>query len=380
MIKWDSKKLDELGFVGRGKSKHRPRDASFLYGGKYPFIQTGDVKNANLYVNSYTQTYSDAGLAQSKLWNKGTLCITIAANIAETAILDIEACFPDSIIGFVADETVADAKFIKYYIDTFKQSLKQISQGAAQDNLNLKKLLSFEFKVPDIDTQNRIVKVLSSYDDLIENNIRRIKLLEESAELIYKEWFINLRFPGYEKCNIEEGMPEGWIKVSVNNILAKHKRKTKVKKEVYLENGNTPVIDQSRSFIGGYTNDEDAVEENIPAIIFGDHTRIVKYIDFKFASGADGTQLIYSNSEKISQEYLYFAIKNIDLSDYAYARHFKYLKQEEIYIPSEKIMKQFTKISKNILTQVSILRNQNEKLKEARDIFIPRLISGEIEV
>ena len=137
MIKWDSKKLDELGFVGRGKSKHRPRDASFLYGGKYPFIQTGDVKNANLYVNSYTQTYSDAGLAQSKLWNKGTLCITIAANIAETAILDIEACFPDSIIGFVADETVADAKFIKYYIDTFKQSLKQISQGAAQDNLNL---------------------------------------------------------------------------------------------------------------------------------------------------------------------------------------------------------------------------------------------------
>ncbi len=86
--------LDQLGFVGRGRSRHRPRDAAFLYGGPFPFVQTGDVKKAGLYLREYEQTYSEAGLAQSKLWPVGTLCITVAANIAETSILATQACFP----------------------------------------------------------------------------------------------------------------------------------------------------------------------------------------------------------------------------------------------------------------------------------------------
>src|SRR5260370_30083549 len=136
---WKPKKLHELGFVGRGRSRHRPRDDASLYGGKYPFIQTGDVKSANLYVSNYTQTYSEKGLAQSKLWSPGTLCITIAANIAETAILKIKACFPDSIVGFVPYPDVADVKFIKYYIDTIKLQMQLISKGTTQDNLSLDK-------------------------------------------------------------------------------------------------------------------------------------------------------------------------------------------------------------------------------------------------
>jgi type I restriction enzyme S subunit len=95
------RKLDDIGRIARGKSKHRPRNDPVLYGGKYPFIQTGDVKHSNFYVTGYSQTYNEIGLAQSKLWQPGTLCITIAANIAETAILKIQACFPDSIIGFI---------------------------------------------------------------------------------------------------------------------------------------------------------------------------------------------------------------------------------------------------------------------------------------
>ena len=95
--------LDQLGQVARGRSRHRPRDAAQLYGGPYPFVQTGDVKRANLYLSEYEKTYSETGLAQSKLWPAGTLCITIAANIADTAILGIDACFPDSVIGFTSD-------------------------------------------------------------------------------------------------------------------------------------------------------------------------------------------------------------------------------------------------------------------------------------
>jgi type I restriction enzyme S subunit len=92
-MSWESKSLDQLGYVSRGRSRHRPRDAAHLYGGPYPFIQTGDVKHAGLYVKEYSHTYSEEGLAQSKLWESGTLCITIAANIADTAILGIDACY-----------------------------------------------------------------------------------------------------------------------------------------------------------------------------------------------------------------------------------------------------------------------------------------------
>ena len=100
-MNWEEKCLDELGTISRGKSKPRPRNDPALYGGVYPFIQTADVKNANFYITEYSQTYNEKGLSQSKLWEKGTLCITIAANIADTGILGIDACFPDSIMGFV---------------------------------------------------------------------------------------------------------------------------------------------------------------------------------------------------------------------------------------------------------------------------------------
>lgn len=403
MIKWENKKLDELGFVGRGKSKHRPRDAAFLYGGKYPFIQTADVKNANLYINSYTQTYSDAGLAQSKLWGKGTLCITIAANIADTAILDIEACFPDSIIGFVPDEKLANAKFIKYYIDTFKQNLKQISQGAAQDNLNLKKLLAFEFRVPDIDTQNKIVGILSSYDDLIENNFNRIKLLEESAELIYKEWFVNLRFPGYEKCNIVNGIPEGWNKINIGNSTIFELIKDNIKnfsgEKIYYATADIDGIYIVNKGIKVTYDEKPSRAQKKPelySVWFARMSNTYKVLGFNeknkelvdttiLSSGFAGLRVL----EKEYYPYVYSFIKS---------KHFNKLKDSyatgstqvslnnnslskiEYLEPSKDILKKYYEYTLNILHQIEILKKKNEALKEARDILIPRLISGEIEL
>ena len=103
-MSWEQKRLDEFGTISRGRSKHRPRNDPSLFNGEYPFIQTADVKNANFYITEYSQSYNDKGLSQSKLWKKGTLCITIAANIADSGILGIDACFPDSIMGFVPYE------------------------------------------------------------------------------------------------------------------------------------------------------------------------------------------------------------------------------------------------------------------------------------
>src|ERR1035438_8892162 len=113
---WQLKKLIELGELSRGRSRHRPRHAPHLYGGPYPFIQTGDVKASGGRISSYQQTYSEAGLAQSRMWPAGTLCITIAANIAETGILAFPACFPDSIVGFVADSSVCNVQIGRAHV------------------------------------------------------------------------------------------------------------------------------------------------------------------------------------------------------------------------------------------------------------------------
>ena len=122
---WDTKKLNQLGTFSRGKSKHRPRNDPRLYeNGRYPLIQTGDIKAANLFITTHSQEYGDFGLQQSKLWNTGTLCITIAANIAETGILAYPMCFPDSVVGFNAYADISSEFFMHMFLDTYEMLFK----------------------------------------------------------------------------------------------------------------------------------------------------------------------------------------------------------------------------------------------------------------
>ena len=380
-MSWEYKTLDQLGEVSRGRSKHRPRNDPSLFGGKYPFIQTADVKAANFYITEYDTTYNEKGLAQSRLWNPGTLCITIAANIADTGILAMDACFPDSVMGFLPYEGIADVRFVKYCFDILQQNCKKISQGAAQDNLSWEKLSTILFPVPPIAVQTKIADVLSTYDNLIENNKKQIKLLEEAAQRLYKEWFIDLHFPGHETTPIVDGVPEGWEKVEVGTCIAKIARTKQVMTAELLEVGKIPVVDQSRNFIAGYTNDEETVVDlGIPIIVFGDHTRVLKYIQFPFAKGADGTQLIVTNNEKMPQSLFYCSLVNVDLSNYHYARHFKYLKAEEILLPSLDVAHQFDGVVSPLFEQVQKLRDKCKLAAEARDRLLPKLMSGEIEV
>lgn len=380
-MSWDFVTLDRLGEISRGKSKHRPRNDPSLFGGKYPFIQTADVKAAGMYLTKYSETYNDRGLAQSKIWPKGTLCITIAANIADTTILGIDACFPDSVMGFIPFKNVANVKFVKYSFDILQRDCKNISQGTAQDNLSWKKLSTIKFPMPSIDIQNKIVDILSAYDDLIENNEKQIQLLEEAAQRLYKEWFIDLRFPGHEDVEIVDRIPEDWKMEPVGSVIKTVPRTLQIKTKDYLPDGTIPIIDQSREFIAGYTNLEDAIVlSETPVIVFGDHTRILKYIQFPFAKGADGTQLIISNTELMPEPLLYLSLLSVDLSNYHYARHFKYLKEEMIIIPSQEIADSFNNIVDPLFKRVQVLRNINRNCEQARDRLLPKLMSGEIEV
>tara|TARA_R110001583_G_scaffold195511_1_gene374750 strand:- start:4364 stop:6151 length:1788 start_codon:yes stop_codon:yes gene_type:complete len=136
-VAWVWSTITELGELNRGKSKHRPRNDPSLYGGDYPFVQTGDVRAADGLLTTYKQTYSEKGLAQSRLWPEGTMCITIAANIAETAILGLEACFPDSVVGFIPQNEDVSVEYIEFFFRTAKEDLDRYAPATAQKNINL---------------------------------------------------------------------------------------------------------------------------------------------------------------------------------------------------------------------------------------------------
>jgi type I restriction enzyme S subunit len=160
---WVEKRLSEVSKdFGRGKSKHRPRNDPKLYDGEYPFIQTGDIRNSVHIIDSYSQTYNEAGLAQSKLWPAGTVCITIAANIAETGILAFDACFPDSVIGVVTDESIANNKFLEYQLQSLKARLQAQGKGSAQDNINMGTFENQLFSFPSVKVQSKIVLTLDA--------------------------------------------------------------------------------------------------------------------------------------------------------------------------------------------------------------------------
>lgn len=377
-MKWEPKSLDELGYISRGRSRHRPRDAEHLYGGPYPFVQTGDVKHANLYLSTYTQTYSEAGLAQSKLWPKGTLCITIAANIAETSILAMDACFPDSIIGFVPEPDKADVRFIKYTLDIFKNRYRQFSQGAVQDNLSQEKLLSLKLPIPNLEIQSRIASILSTYDDLIENNHRRIHLLEAAARLVYQEWFVRLRFPGHEHVPVHNGVPEGWEKVPLGNALTLQRGFDLP--TIQRVTGNVPVY--ASTGVTGYHNK--AIVTG-PGVVTGRSGSLGTVIYAPGDFWPLNTTLWVKEFKQVTPVYATHLLSGLRLEQYNGGAAVPTLNRNDVHRidivhPTPTLIERFTEVVEPMYMQIDKLKTYNSRLAQARDLLLPRLMSGKIAV
>lgn len=163
--RWDAAKLGDVGTLDRGRSRHRPRNAPHLLCGPYPFVQTGDVANSRGRIRTHQSTYSEAGLAQSRMWPKGTLCITIAANIAATGVLDFDACFPDSVVGFVPGSSVR-TEYIQAWLGFLQPMLEAQAPQAAQKNINLQILRELRVPLPPIDLQERFASLVEAISDV----------------------------------------------------------------------------------------------------------------------------------------------------------------------------------------------------------------------
>ncbi len=388
MSEWKKVSLSEMGIVSRGKSKHRPRNDARLYGGRYPFIQTGDIGAAGLYVTDYSQTYNDEGLAQSKLWEKNTLCITIAANIADTALLAFPACFPDSIMGFVPYKDVSNVMYVKYCFDILKKDCQQISQGTAQDNLSWKKLSTIKFPCPPLEVQNRIATILSRYDYLIENYKKQIKLLEEAAQRLYKEWFVDLHFPGHETTKIVDGVPEGWEKKTIGDIVVYYDKQRKPlsstqrmnMEKIYPYYGAAALMDYVDSYLfdGIYLLlGEDGT------VITPDNFPVLQYVWGKF--WVNNHAHVLRGKDGISTEFLYSMFKEMPIADVVTGAAQPKISQgrlsgKKILMPSLGLIQEWSGIAKHYFGRIRVITEQIRLLTEARDRLLPKLMSGEIAV
>lgn len=218
---WEKKALLQLGSVNRGVSKHRPRNAPELLGGQYPLIQTGEISNSGTYITKYTHTYSEIGFKQSKLWAAGTLCITIAANIARTGVLTFDACFPDSVVGFVADKKQTRVLYIHYLFQFFQKILEKNAPQAAQKNINLEILRNLSVPNPPLLYQEQFAAIVDKIESIKAKHIQSLAELEDLygslSQLAFKGELDLSRIP-VENEATEEGSETSMIDTAQLNL------------------------------------------------------------------------------------------------------------------------------------------------------------------
>lgn len=395
-INWTKKRLTDLGKFARGKSKHRPRNDKTLFkNGHYPLVQTGDIKKANLYIQKSEEFYNEKGLKQSKLWPTDTLCITIAANIAETALLGQPMCFPDSIVGFNAFPNESNNLFVHYVFELLKQQIQDNINGSIQKNINLDFLENFELMVPPLNYQNKVSKLLKDIDFKIANNNAISKELESIAKTIYDYWFLQFEFPDKDgkpyKSNggkmvwndqLKQEIPEGWEVRKLKDIIVENpKSKIKVKEAQQDHFGDIPFFTSGQSIL---SMDEKLVTGMNCYLNTGGNAD-VKY----FYGPASYSTDTWSIKGKVFMEYLLpFILKNLQRSmdDKFFQgtglRHLQkpLLKDYPILVPNEEIISKFIPLVSDVFKKVSDSYRENIELEKMRNFLLPMLMNGQVTI
>lgn len=290
-------------------------------------------------------------------------------------------CTPLNTTLYVKDFKNNNAKFVYYYLKTMH--LEQFNSGAGVPTLNQNHLHSYGVKVPNLPTQKRIADILSAYDDLLENNNKRIKVLEKMAENLYKEWFVRFRFPGYETAEFENGIPKGWEVVKLGHLCDITTGKKDANEASGI--GQYPFFTCARE-TNLYTNEFLLDEEAILVSGNGSYTGFVKKYSGKF----DLYQRTYAlyNFKNIEWLYLYQVMKTNFEKKFmggSTGSAIPYITKPDLYnykllLPAYKIMKKANSIFVDINNQVASLELINQNLIKQRDLLLPRLMSGKLEV
>lgn len=273
-----------------------------------------------------------------------------------------------------------DPVYFTYYFKSkaFRRAVSGTAVGANIQNLSQARLSNHECRIPSIEVQHRIADILSAYDDLIENNQKQIKLLEEAAQRLYKEWFVDLRFPGHENTKIVDGVPEGWSRTNINGILTFHRGYDLTKNE--MKAGRYPVIG-STSIIG-YHNE---FKIKGPGIVTGRSGSLGKYQLVWDDFWPHNTSLYISNYKGHNIFFVYSLLQTVDFASLNNGGAIPTLNRNvlsniEVIEPEKKLQDVFAKIAEPQYQKIKNLEKQNDRLKTARDLLLPKFMSGEVEV
>ena len=296
----------------------------------------------------------------------------------------------------VRPNDVIDYNFLYYALtqDSFFEYVMKGSKGTKMPRGDKSQIMNFVIPDLEIDEQIKIGKLLKSIDQKIQINNQINQELEAMAKTLYDYWFVQFDFPDqngkpYKSSGgkmvynpeLKREIPEGWGVESVGNLLDKVTKAEKIENNSIEFIGEIPVIDQSQKYIAGFTNNENAIlQPQDGHVIFGDHTRVVKYINFDYARGADGTQVLISNNENISNVLLYHMIEDFDLSNYGYARHFKFLKEKTVIVPDKEVSSKFETQANVIYEKIKNNIFENQELTQLRDWLLPMLMNGQVKV
>lgn len=278
------------------------------------------------------------------------------------------------------DSEKADSRFVFFQLqhpDTVGWVEKH-AVGATMLNLNTTILSSVPIRLPALEIQKRIADILSAYDDLIENNQKQIKLLEEAAQRLYKEWFVDLRFPGHENTKIVDGVPEGWSRTNINGILTFHRGYDLTKNE--MKAGRYPVVGSTT--VIGYHNE---FKIKGPGIVTGRSGSLGKYQFIWDNFWPHNTSLYISDYKDHNIFFVYSLLQTVDFASLNNGGAIPTLNRNvlsniEVIEPTDELQEMFAKIAEPQYQKIKNLEKQNNQLKMARDALLPKLMSGEVEV
>ena len=309
--------------------------------------------------------------------------------------------FNDVILGYHCalvkpNEDILSGKYLNAFLHSnyiTKYFELNATGSGMRYTLSIQTLHDMPILLPSLEEQQYIGNIFSTIDRKIELNRTINHNLEAMAKQLYDYWFVQFDFPNengkpYKSSGgkmvwnekLKQAIPEGWNVDVIGNILDKYPTTKRYETKEYLSIGKYPIVDQGDAYIVGFTNENDNLLSRYPAVLFGDHSTKVKLLDFPFARGADGTQILYSNNLLVSQYYLYLVIVSLQIPNPGYSRHFKYLKELPIVIPHKSVIDTFTEIVKPLYIEKKENVFANIVLTRQRDELLPLLMNGQVSV
>lgn len=378
-MKWTEFQIRDICDIVSGGTPNTADES--LWHGKIPWITPADLSHyTNRYISYGERNISETGLKKSaaKLLPRNTVLLTSRAPIGYVKIAGTTLTTNQGFKNLICDPEKANYLFLYYWLSVNVETLRNYASGATFPELSAQTLGKIKITIPDLPTQEKIASILSAYDDAIENNNKRIKILEKMAENLYREWFVRMRFPGHETAEYENGLPKGWSVQKVGEIVSRLPFNKLYKKSDLLPDGNVIVVDQSAEEYIGFHNDEPShfSDINHPIIIFGDHSCKYQLMTQNFSLGENVVPFTGKNCNTI---FLFYAIRGI-VTTTEYKRHWGELITKKILFPQIELQNKFAKMIAPCLQLERQLSSNNYNLTKQRNYQLLRLMSGKMEV